>query len=338
MKNIIKPAIGLCVAASFVLASCTDVESLDIKRPSAQEQNPEAYAKYLNNLRDYKNAEHKMVYAWFDNSVKAPVSPAHHITNVPDSIDVIAMMTPELADFEKADIETVHQKGTRVVYTISYDDIKAAYDELTEEATEAPEAFDIYLKKEVEKMLGYAPSYDGVIAKYIGQNPEFMADDAKAEYKKNQDVFLNAISTWKNANKDKSLTWMGKPQNLITRTILGDCNHIILDTNGVNDANQIRLLVSQALVDATVPSDNLIFAVSATSADASNKEIGYWGTGDSAVRALSEVAYWVTIDDTQAYTKAGIAIANVQNDYYATGGTFAYVKEAINMMNPSPIK
>ena len=342
MKNIIRPIIGLFILSSLACVSCTDVESLDITRPTAQEQNPEAYAKYLSNLREYKSTEHKVVYAWFDNSTKTPASPAHHITNIPDSVDVISMLTPTLADFEKTDIETVHQKGTKVVYTISYDDIKAAYDELqtAEEengGTSTLEAFDIYLKSEIEKLLTHASSYDGLIAKYIGQNPEFMADDVKAEYKKYQDVFLTTIKSWKDANKEKMLVWMGKPQNLITRTILTDCKNIILDTEGVNDTNQLRLSVTKALVE-NVPSNNLIFAVSTTAADTSNKETGYWGTGDAALRALSEVAYWVTIDDTHAYTKAGIAIYNVQNDYYATGGTHTYVREAINIMNPSPIK
>lgn len=339
MKNRLKPIVGLFILGSLAFVSCTDVESLEIIRPTAQEQNPEAYAKYLSNLRDYKNAEHQVVYAWFDNGVKAPSSPAHHITNVPDSVDVISMMTPELSDFEKADIETVHQKGTKVVYTISYDDIKTAYDVLVEEAEAGTtvEDFDTYLKSEVDKLIAFAPAYDGLIAKYIGQNPEFMAEDAKAEYKKYQDIFLNAINTWKDANKEKTLVWMGQPQNLITRTILASCKHIILDTDGVSDTNQLRLAISKALVN-DVPTNNLVFAVSTTSSDASNKEIGYWGTGDDAVRALGEVSYWATIDDTNAYTKAGIAIYNVQNDYYATGGAYTYVKEAINLMNPAPKK
>lgn len=339
MKNRLKPIVGLFILGSLAFTSCTDVESLDITRPTPQEQNPEAYAKYLSNLRDYKNAEHQVVYAWFDNSEKTPASPAHHITSVPDSVDVISMMTPELSDFEKADIEAVHQKGTKVVYTISYDDIKAAYDELVaaDETGTNVQSFETYLKSEVDKLIAYAPAYDGLIAKYVGQNPTFMEEDVKTEYKKYQDIFLNAIKTWKEANKDKILVWMGKPQNLISRTILTSCKHMILDTQGVRDTYQILLEVTKALVN-DVPTNNLVFAVSTTSTDASNKEVGYWGTGDNALRALYEVAYWATVNDTDAYTKAGIAIYNVQNDYYATGGGYTYVKEAINLMNPAPIK
>ena len=58
MKNIIKPITGLFVLASIVLASCTDVESLSINESTIKDQNPEAYAKYLNNLTAYKASEH----------------------------------------------------------------------------------------------------------------------------------------------------------------------------------------------------------------------------------------------------------------------------------------
>ena len=52
-----------------------------------------------------------MAYAWFDNSVKAPYSRAHHISDIPDSLDVVSMMYPaDLAEFELTDMATVRRK------------------------------------------------------------------------------------------------------------------------------------------------------------------------------------------------------------------------------------
>ena len=109
-----------------LLVSCTDVESIDINRPGLEEQSPELYAKYLENLNTYKRSDdHKVAYAWFDNSVKAPYSRAHHISDIPDSLDVVSMMYPaDLAEFELTDMATVRRKGTKVVYTISFDRIQ----------------------------------------------------------------------------------------------------------------------------------------------------------------------------------------------------------------------
>lgn len=253
------------------MVSCTDVESLDINRPTAQEQNPEAYANYLQNLRNYKNAEHKIVYAWFDNSTKVPASPAHHMTNIPDSVDIVSLMYPEaLADFEKSDIETMHNKGSKVVYTISYDDIKTAWEDQQANSDGEGTEFNTYLQAELDKQLAYSTSFDGVIVEFIGQDPTFMNTDEKEAYATTQNIVLNAVKSWKSANENKMLTWQGKPQNLIDKTILNDCSHIILDIDKVTDTNQLLLTVKSALADG-VPTDNIVIAVSTTGADTSDK-------------------------------------------------------------------
>ena len=54
MKNKFKIATLLFFTTSFTLGACsdwTDIEGIDIKQPNIQEQNPELYTKYLENLR-----------------------------------------------------------------------------------------------------------------------------------------------------------------------------------------------------------------------------------------------------------------------------------------------
>ena len=112
MNNKTNIIVTLLFAASCAFVSCddwTDVESISIKQPGIEEQNPELYTKYLENLRQYKaDTEHKKVYAWFDNSEKNPASRAQHITSLPDSIDIVGLMCPsELATFEKEEIRII---------------------------------------------------------------------------------------------------------------------------------------------------------------------------------------------------------------------------------------
>lgn len=245
--------------------------------------------------------------------------------------------------------------------TTPYDSQEKVYDTFFQELTEAvevlqanPEAaltatadyvyssdgegteFNTYLQAELDKQLAYSASFDGVIVEFIGQDPTFMNTDEKEAYAATQNIVLNAVKSWKSANENKMLTWQGKPQNLIDKTILNDCSHIILDIDKVTDTNQLLLTVKSALADG-VPTDNIVIAVSTTGADTSDKKTGYW---DTDVRALGEVAHWVAAGYPEAdgFTRAGIAIYNVQNDYYATGGTYTYVKEAINILNPAPTK
>lgn len=334
MKNIF--IVASCFAAATCFSACddwTEVENVTINTPGIEELNPEQYAKYLQNLVEYKNSDHKVVYAWFDNSEKAPFSRGQHISDAPDSLDVISMMYPaELAEFELTDMQKVRAKGTKVVYTISFDKIRKEHADKVKEGTESG-TFDAYLSAELTKQVGYADAFDGIIAEYKGTNPVYMSAEQKAEAKKLQDAFFGAISAWKSSNADKMLTFQGYPENLIEQSVLSDCRHIILATDDVADDAQLSVVARLAMAASNVPTDRFVIAVSTVSMDIADKKTGYYG----ADRALKEAAYWAT-EMSGDYTRAGLAIYNVQNDYYNAGNAYQYVKEAINIMNPAPKK
>lgn len=334
MKNIF--IVASCFAAATCFSACddwTEVENVAINTPGIEELNPEQYAKYLQNLVEYKNSDHKVVYAWFDNSEKTPFSRGQHISDAPDSLDVISMMYPaELAEFELTDMQKVRAKGTKVVYTISFDKIRKEHADKVKEGTESG-TFDAYLSAELTKQVGYADAFDGIIAEYKGTNPVYMSAEQKAEAKKLQDAFFGAISAWKSSNADKMLTFQGYPENLIEQSVLSDCRHIILATDDVADDAQLSVVARLAMAASNVPTDRFVIAVSTVSMDIADKKTGYYG----ADRALKEAAYWAT-EMSGDYTRAGLAIYNVQNDYYNAGNAYQYVKEAINIMNPAPKK
>lgn len=334
MKNIF--IVASCFAAATCFSACddwTEVENVTINTPGIEELNPEQYAKYLQNLVEYKNSDHKVVYAWFDNSEKTPFSRGQHISDAPDSLDVISMMYPaELAEFELTDMQKVRAKGTKVVYTISFDKIRKEHADKVKEGTESG-TFDAYLSAELTKQVGYADAFDGIIAEYKGTNPVYMSAEQKAEAKKLQDAFFGAISAWKSSNADKMLTFQGYPENLIEQSVLSDCRHIILATDDVADDAQLSVVARLAMAASNVPTDRFVIAVSTVSMDIADKKTGYYG----ADRALKEAAYWTT-EMSGDYTRAGLAIYNVQNDYYNAGNAYQYVKEAINIMNPAPKK
>jgi len=324
----------LPILAMVLLASCTDIESIDINRPGIEEQNPELYAKYLQNLKAYKNsADHKVVYAWFDNSEKTPYSRAHHISDAPDSLDVISMMYPaDLAEFELADMTVAREKSTKVVYTISFDRIQKEYVEKVKEGVETG-TFDAYLKAEITRLIGYEASFDGIIAEYKGKSPIYMSAADKENAKANQDIFFGAILNWKQTNKDKMLTFQGYPENLIGQSVLAECRHIILATDDVEYVEKLSVVARQAMLSTDVPIDRFVVAVSTISMVSSDTKTGFFGQA----RAIKEAAYWTT-EPSADYTRAGIAIYNVQNDYYNADAIYPCVKEAINIMNPAPSK
>lgn len=337
MKLYKKSFKGLMLAAFSVLAlsACsdwTDTESINLVEPGIDQQDPGQYAKYLKNLQAYKNSDHKIVYGWFDNSEKVPFSRSQHMSDAPDSLDVIIVTAPELAEFELGDIATVHAKGTKVYYGISYDNILKEHTDKVKEGTETG-TFSAYLSAELSRLIALESPFDGIVAEYRGSNPIYMSEADRAEAKANQDAFFGVISNWKSANAGKKLVFQGYPANLIGQSVLSSCEHIILITNDVSDAAQLGIEALQALMAEGVPSDRFVVLASTVSLDTMDKTTGFYGVK----RALSEAAYWVTTASTD-FTRAGLAVENMQNDYYNATNNYQYVREAINIMNPAPKK
>ena len=202
MKLTIKHIIP-CLVAALSLASCddwTDVEALDVIDPTIENTNPELYAKYLAALRQYKQTEHKVTYAWFDNSVKNTYSRAHHVSDVPDSVDVISLMSPaDIMDTELAEIKQVReQKGTRFIYDIDFDAIRADYNSYIEQfaaenpdGEEEPVAFNDYLLEAINTQLSYCSRYefDGICYRFTGKHTLHLTKDELNEYLAQAGIF-----------------------------------------------------------------------------------------------------------------------------------------------------
>lgn len=332
-----------CLAIGVFITACsdwTDVENVSIQEPGIGEDSPELYAKYLENLRTYKNSDHKAMYVAFDNSEKVPFSRGQHMIDLPDSVDVISLMYPAgLAEFEIQEMEKLQsQKGTKVVYAISYEKIEKSYTEMVKENLEQNEnytapPFTDYLKSSVETELTPVNTYqyDGIIVGYNGKSTLHMTDEEKALYLSYQKEYFNLITSWMNSHKDKFVSFNGSPQYLQEKTFLNSCKHIILNTENVTTAAKLSVNAELAAV-SDVPAK---FAIAVNMTDPDDKTIGLYD--DGTLRATTEAAYW-TVSQTGNYAKTGMLIYNVQNDYYNASNIYQYTREAINIMNPAPKK
>ena len=112
----------VCIVAVFTFASCddwTEVESLTVNQPNIAEQEPALYEKYLESIRNYRHVSHKVVIAQFDN-LDNQGGRRYHLTNLPDSIDIISLKQPEvLPDWMQKEMMTCRdRKGMKFVYEI----------------------------------------------------------------------------------------------------------------------------------------------------------------------------------------------------------------------------
>ncbi len=342
----------LVVTFALSFTSCndwTDPENVEIKEPNLEQDNPELYAQYLAALREYKQrAGHKVVYAWFDNSLKNTVTRAHHITTLPDSVDVITLMYADnLVERELNEMNKVRQKGTRVIYNISYDALTEAYkayreafdaatppqptsdeegDDTTPEVAKTLAEFTAeYMPAQIDLCAKY--NYDGIVVSYNGKELTHSTPEQIAQYTAEQEAFLNPIAEWQKANTGKMLVLMGRAYNILNKELVQQFEHIIVPTQYLTSTASLSFELRKSLVEG-VPADRFVTAVLTTSLDKSDTKTGYFGSQ----RALTETAYWISTPES-GLQKAGIAIFDVQNDFYNTTLLYKYTREAIAIMN-----
>lgn len=346
MKN----KILLLSISIFLLLSCSDwteIESLDIDQPNISEQNPALYEQYLKGVRDFKKSDHKATYAWFNNSEKTPFSRAHHIVDLPDSIDVISLMSPDnLADWEVAEMESVRkEKNTKVIFTMDFDVMKFTFDNMVadlmdqkfenEEDRPALPDFIEFLVDSVSHTLSLVEkyNYDGISLAYKGKSILHMTDGEKLLHKTYEKAFIGIAEDWKVRNKNKIIVFEGYPQNLLNNTILASCNHIILPLANADS----KLKLGYELIftkEESIPSDRFIIATKTTSLDLSDQKTGYWIDGTKALQGTAE---WILAPYSEIEV-AGIAIYNISNDYFNSDMIYKHSRNAINTINPSPKK
>ena len=121
-----KSIFNVCLLTAFLLTattSCDDWTEMEIHETDvngAQEQNPEQYSVYTQNIRAYKATKHAVVYARLDNAPDKATSEKFFLRSLPDSIDIVSMRNADrLTDFDREDMAMVRADyGTRVLYYV----------------------------------------------------------------------------------------------------------------------------------------------------------------------------------------------------------------------------
>ena len=348
----------LCLLAVAAVTACddwTEPESLSIERPDISGDNPELYARYLENLNAYKASDHKVVYAWFDNSVKVPVTRAHRMDAIPDSVDIVSLLHPDgLCERELAEMKTLREKGTKVIFTFDYDRIEALW-----KASQAPDpepepeptstegdgepaadGFLAFLAEHTDAALKLVDKYgyDGAAVHYTPLDTHYMEEAERVKQTARQALFTTRLKTWAAAHADKLFVYEGDPQWLIDKSLLGLSRYIVLRKMTATTPYMLSQSVLMALREG-VPADRFIVAVAPVSTDPNDPTTGRFAGADGqlTLRALTEAAAWVTAPEA-GFTKAGLGIYNIQDDFYNTTLIYKYTREAIDIMNPSPQK
>lgn len=331
MKNIFKYGF-LCVAAAAMMTACddwTEPESVGNKFESAGEVNPEVYAKYLAGLRSYRTTSHAKAYAWYANQA-AFSSQAHHISALPDSIDVAVLTNPlQLNDAtlnEMAELRA--DKGMQFAAPIDVAAIKKAWTALKEAETAggaaAPE-WTQYLGENVQQILGVASNFDRVVVMYDGREQSALTAAEQAADAAEQKAVLDPVVAWTSSN-NKGLDFVGIPVNIIDKSVLSNAGIIFLsESAAATNANEFAFIISRNSVSG-VPTDRFAVMSYVPVLDPAQAAVGYWGKK----LASHETARWAA-----AHSLSGLGLVNIADDYYNPTFIYPVTRTAIQVLNPS---
>lgn len=310
------------------------------------------YTKFLENLRQYKRSEHKITYVQFDNACKDYHSRADHLTDLPDSVDIVSLISPELTSDEFKEMNQIrNDKGTKVIYTIKYTDLETAYSvkyptdkdsgnekNLSEESDETLDnQFQSFMNDYMNKTLALCDQfgYDGINICYSPKNATHMEEQKQLTERNRQNTFMKKISDWRSGHMNVMLLFEGNLVFLADKTILKNCNYIIADASSATTVEGLTLTVKKMIIE-DIPTDRFIVCVSTYSLDSNDQSTGYFiDTQGNSVSAIQATADWVLTPE-KGLGKVGTGIYHVKNDYYNPTFVYPNIRIAINTMNPSP--
>lgn len=364
MKNNIFKTI-LLAAAAVSSASCsewTEPESVGFHYTTLEEKNPELYKAYFQSVRDYRDSDHKVVIAKFDNKATTPAGRAEHITCLPDSVDYIILYNPEVSAAIADEMREVRElKGQKVLYQIEYKAIEneyKAYAEAWNDAHQPAEGEDEevpsdpadtlislnnYVSDAVKARTAYLAEYgyDGVNIVYSSRNPVSCTEDALDELKAAQAAFLAPIAEALASCPDALVFFEGTPQYILENVeIVENADYLIIPATGAVNEYELSYELGLANRHGNIPSDRFVVLVTTRSlVDPALTDGTFSGTDRNGkeMTAIIGAAEW-TAKSTSGVVKAGIAVENAQNDYFNLSEVYYNIREAISIMNPSPIK
>lgn len=342
MKSIFK--INIILLGIALIAGCSDwtkPESIEIEKNSIEISNPELYAKYCAALREYKTTDHKVVYTTYDNVPTEAANGSEKLTMLPDSIDFVQMMNLEISETHQAEMKQLKETfGTRFVVRFSVKDCKAAYDAYVEsleseaeDAAPAVPTFAEYFAAEFEKVTDAVALYglDGFTFAFTGKNHDGMTAEQQAAYAAEQAADFAPLKAWIAANSSKVLFLEGNPQYILDSQVINAASYYILPTRECRSVGELGLFGLNAFTSGKLPENaKLIYSVETPSFIEEEYLVGQFVLGEQIPLASD----WLAKD--ASFPKSGVAIWNVQRDYFNTSGVvYPNVRKAIKTMNPN---
>jgi hypothetical protein len=138
------------------------------------------------------------------------------------------------------------------------------------------------------------------------------------------------VAEWIGANADKKFFFEGYPHYILVDGVVSAAEYVILPTRSERATGDLAYRALQAVNSGKVSKHTrFLFAVETPSFIEEEYLVGNFVLGEQIPLA----AEWITTD--ASFEKSGLAVWNVQRDYFDTKKIYSTVRRAIKTMNPN---
>ncbi|OKZ28198.1 MAG: hypothetical protein BHV68_23115 [Bacteroidales bacterium 43_8] len=302
MKTITFLILLVASIASTACSDWTDTEAVENNVIKPWEQGPELWAQYTQMLRDYKQREHFLVIAHFDNAPKVATGEKDFMRGLPDSLDMVILTNADnFSRYDAEDMATMREKGTKVLYRVDY---AARMEELADAAKLGAYLDKVIASVRENGMDGY--SFTGI---------PYQGDAVRAEAAA---LLVQKLS----ADEQKTLIFEGDP-TFVAKADRAKVDYFVLNTENTENVTDVKMQVARALGYLTIPASKLLLAADVAAPIMDEEKVEQNAVTELTARVVS------------LGPLCGLAVHNVKKNYYSAERNYPLVCEAIQTLNPS---
>lgn len=295
----------ILLVASISSTACSDwtnTEAVENKVIRPWEDGGDLWENYTAALRAYKQREHFLVIAHFDNAPAIATGEKDFMRGLPDSLDMVILTNADnFSRYDAEDMATMREKGTKVLYQIDY---AGRMEEFSDAAKLGTYLDKVIASVRENGMDGY--SFTGI---------PYEGDVARTEAAA---LLVQKLS----ADEQKTLIFEGDP-TFVTEADRAKVDYFVLNTENTENVTDVKMQVSRALGYLTIPASKLLLAADVSALIMNEDKVEQNAVTELTARVVS------------LGPLCGIAVHNTKKNYYSAERNYPLVCEAIQMLNPS---
>lgn len=259
---------------------------------------------YAASLRAWKTGKHYLTYVRMGNSPDDASSEKDYMRCLPDSLDIISLTNAaNFSDSDREDLKHMHRMGTKVLYQLDFDSLMDSFPDAS--------SLGAWVDKAVSVVA--AEGLDGWSFTGTPLYTDLFRAEASA-------LIMDRLQAARTAGQ--LIVFEGNPL-FVSEEDRQEVDYFVLATDLVLNIADVKAALATSTGYAAVPATKILLAAR-ISAEIMNEN-------KQTVNAVDELTSRVI----PLGPLAGMAVYNIEDDYYDAYGNYPQIRRTIQTLNPA---